>query len=161
MSTRQLAAPTFAPLWPMGKVWLLSWYMCRAMPICLRLLEHFMRAAASRTFWTAGSSRPIRMAMMAMTTSSSISVNASRAMRPLKASIRHLRCGANEEKQRPSAQPIPAVVGFASQYGADGSRAGLGRLPPSKYPERVKTFQSFGDEAAQAGMQFSEELKTY
>src|SRR5262245_21407861 len=33
-----------------------------------------MRAAASRTFWTAGSKRPMRMAMMAMTTSSSISV---------------------------------------------------------------------------------------
>src|SRR5262249_53282099 len=33
-----------------------------------------MRAAASRTFCTAGKSRPIRMAMMAITTSSSISV---------------------------------------------------------------------------------------
>src|SRR5262245_3166979 len=33
-----------------------------------------MRAAASRTFCTAGSSKPMRMAMMAMTTSSSISV---------------------------------------------------------------------------------------
>src|SRR5215210_4475107 len=37
-----------------------------------------MRFAASRTFWTAGRSRPIRMAMMAMTTNSSISVNAGR-----------------------------------------------------------------------------------
>jgi len=37
-----------------------------------------MRAAASRTFWTAGNSRPIRMAMMAMTTSSSISVKPER-----------------------------------------------------------------------------------
>ena len=37
---------------------------------------HFDRAAASRTFCTAGRSRPIRMAMMAMTTSNSISVNA-------------------------------------------------------------------------------------
>ena len=34
-----------------------------------------MRAAASRTFCTAGSSSPMRMAMMAITTSSSISVN--------------------------------------------------------------------------------------
>src|SRR5262249_48131891 len=33
------------------------------------------RAAASRTFWTAGKSRPIRMAIMALTTSSSTSVN--------------------------------------------------------------------------------------
>src|SRR5262245_49093554 len=45
-----------------------------ASEICLRLLLHFMRAAASRTFCTAGKSRPIRMAMIAMTTSSSISV---------------------------------------------------------------------------------------
>jgi hypothetical protein len=41
---------------------------------CLMLLLHDMRAAASRTFCTAGSSRPMRMAMMAMTTSNSISV---------------------------------------------------------------------------------------
>src|SRR5947209_18895864 len=38
-----------------------------------------MRLAASRTFWTAGSSRPTRTPMMAMTTSNSISVNAWRA----------------------------------------------------------------------------------
>src|SRR5438128_2077917 len=38
------------------------------------LLAHFMRAAASRTFWTAGRSRPMRMAIMAITTSNSISV---------------------------------------------------------------------------------------
>src|SRR5262245_37014473 len=37
-----------------------------------------MRLAASRTFCTAGSSRPISTAIMAMTTSSSISVNADR-----------------------------------------------------------------------------------
>src|SRR5262245_7286823 len=44
------------------------------MPICLRLFWHLARAAASRTFWTAGSSRPMSTAMIAMTTSSSISV---------------------------------------------------------------------------------------
>src|SRR5687768_13144830 len=49
-----------------------------ARPTCLRLLEHLVRAAASRTFWTAGNSRPIRIAMMAMTTRSSISVKALR-----------------------------------------------------------------------------------
>jgi hypothetical protein len=38
-----------------------------------------MRAAASRTFWTAGTSKPIRMPMMAITTNSSISVNAFRS----------------------------------------------------------------------------------
>src|SRR3954454_7011281 len=48
------------------------------MAICFRLFWHFTRAAASRTFWTAGSNRPIRMAMMAMTTSNSMSVNAVR-----------------------------------------------------------------------------------
>src|SRR5688572_14602877 len=42
------------------------------------LLEHFMRAAASRTFCTAGSSRPIRIAIIAITTSNSISVKARR-----------------------------------------------------------------------------------
>src|SRR5207247_1205264 len=37
-----------------------------------------MRLAASRTFWTAGSKRPMRTAMMAITTSSSISVKPER-----------------------------------------------------------------------------------
>jgi hypothetical protein len=40
-----------------------------------------MRAAAARTFCTAGSSSPIRIAMMAMTTSSSINVKAERGDR--------------------------------------------------------------------------------
>src|ERR1700732_2902014 len=50
--------------------------MWPASPNCLRLFWHFMRAAASRTFCTAGKSRPIRMAMIAMTTKSSMSVKA-------------------------------------------------------------------------------------
>src|SRR5437764_10732335 len=49
-----------------------------ARPICLRLLAQLARAAASRTFWTAGRRSPIRMAMIAITTSSSIRVKASR-----------------------------------------------------------------------------------
>src|SRR5688500_17203890 len=40
-----------------------------------------MRAAASRTFCTAGRSRPMRMAMIAITTNSSTSVNALRGGR--------------------------------------------------------------------------------
>ena len=44
----------------------------------LEVVGAWMRAAASRTFCTAGNSNPIRMAMMAITTSSSISVKASR-----------------------------------------------------------------------------------
>src|SRR3954452_23556393 len=62
------------------------------MPTCLRLFEQDMRAAASRTFWTAGRSRPIRIAMMAITTSSSISVNPDRSRRmtdlPFRRSVR-------------------------------------------------------------------------
>src|SRR4051812_46438653 len=46
------------------------------------LLTHCARRAASRAAWTAGRSRPIRTAMMAMTTSSSISVNPRRIERP-------------------------------------------------------------------------------
>src|SRR6266481_2363551 len=42
------------------------------------LLLFSVRAAASRTFWTAGSKRPMRMAIMAITTSNSISVKAGR-----------------------------------------------------------------------------------
>src|SRR5690242_17617100 len=48
--------------------------MCKARPIWCRLLAHFIRLAAARTFWTAGSKRLITTAMMAMTTSNSISV---------------------------------------------------------------------------------------
>src|SRR5262245_52131174 len=52
--------------------------MCRASPICFRLFAQRERPAASRTFWTAGKSTPIRTPMMAMTTSSSIGVNPGR-----------------------------------------------------------------------------------
>src|SRR3954462_9456192 len=61
-----------------GKAPVVSWKLWKANPICLRLLVQLMRLAASRTFWTAGSKRPMRMAMIAITTSSSISVNATR-----------------------------------------------------------------------------------
>src|SRR5438132_464000 len=76
-STRQLAVvvPDF---WPIGNLLKVLWWLCRARPICLRLFWHCMRAAASRTFCTAGSNRPIRTAMMAITTSNSISVKAVR-----------------------------------------------------------------------------------
>ena len=58
----------------LGSLPLASLQECRASDICLRLLASEMRAAASRTFCTAGSNRPIRMAMIAITTNSSISV---------------------------------------------------------------------------------------
>src|SRR5262249_9749219 len=53
-----------------------------------RLFWHDIRAAASRTFCTAGSKRPMRMAMMAMTTSSSISVKPPRVRQRMKTSDR-------------------------------------------------------------------------
>src|SRR5262249_32073270 len=56
-----------------------------AMPACTvarptwrRLLMHLARLAASRARWMAGRSRPMRLTMMAMTTSISIRVNAFR-----------------------------------------------------------------------------------
>src|SRR5579875_1587705 len=44
------------------------------------LFWHCILAAASRTFCTAGKSKPIRMAMMAITTNNSISVKARRLL---------------------------------------------------------------------------------
>ena len=49
--------------------------LCSASPSCFRLLTHLARLAASRAFCTAGNSMPIRVEMMAITTSNSISVN--------------------------------------------------------------------------------------
>src|SRR3954454_19855860 len=49
-----------------------------AIPSCLRLFVHWIRRAASRAACTAGSSRAIRTAMIAITTSSSIRVNPAR-----------------------------------------------------------------------------------
>src|SRR6516162_7670374 len=48
------------------------------MPSCFRLLPHCARRAASRADWTAGSSRAMSTAMIAITTSSSISVKPER-----------------------------------------------------------------------------------
>src|SRR4051794_8913970 len=45
-----------------------------ARPSCFRLLTHWARRAASRADWTAGKRSEIRTAMMAITTSNSISV---------------------------------------------------------------------------------------
>src|SRR5262245_35489578 len=59
-----------------GKYWYVSWWLCNPRPICFRLLVQLMRLAASRIFWTAGRRRPIRIAMMAITTNNSIKVNA-------------------------------------------------------------------------------------
>ena len=60
-----------------------SWMLWLAMPSCFRLLAQRIRLAASRTFWTAGSKSAIRSEMMAMTTSSSMSVKAVRRWRAI------------------------------------------------------------------------------
>ena len=54
-----------------------SWVanVCIATPICLRLLRHCVARAASRAAWTAGSSRAARIAIIEITTNSSIRVN--------------------------------------------------------------------------------------
>ena len=49
-------------------------------PSCMRLLQHWARRAASRAAWTAGKSSAIKTEMMAITTRSSINVNAGRAV---------------------------------------------------------------------------------
>src|SRR5438128_11732669 len=53
------------------------------MPTCLRLFWHCVRAAASRTFCTAGTSKAMRMAIIAMTTRSSIKVKPDRRLMTL------------------------------------------------------------------------------
>src|SRR6185437_3586093 len=117
-----------------------------AMPNCLRLLLHCMRAAASRTFCTAGNSRPMRMAMMAITTNSSISVKAVRAT-----GLRIRQSPSLENKDEPESTPgqsdqllqveievVRALFGhFRREFGVDvvlgrnqflGHRPGTGSL---------------------------------
>src|SRR5262245_39850060 len=72
-----------------------------ARAICLMLLVHFIRFAASRIFCTAGRSRPIRMAMMAMTTSSSIRVNPRRERERIAPSFPRVRGGRTPDGKKP------------------------------------------------------------
>ena len=58
-----------------------SWVWCNASAVCFMLFWQLERAAASRTFCTAGSNNPIKIAIIAITTSSSISVNPARLNR--------------------------------------------------------------------------------
>ena len=62
---------------PGNRAWVLS-KLCNASPNCFRLFWELMRLAAVRTFCTAGTIRPTKMAMMAITTSNSIRVKAVR-----------------------------------------------------------------------------------
>src|SRR5438128_9190482 len=90
-----------------------------------RLLMHFVRLAASRTFWTAGTSRPIKMAMMAMTTSNSIRV------KPDRRNVRDMvlppflkKGPVHEVKRKTLEQPA--------------SQNGLAMFPPQTHPERSR-----------------------
>src|SRR5437763_3681622 len=104
-----------------------SWQACSPIPICFRLFWHLDRAAASRTFWTAGSSRPMRMAMMAITTSSSISVNADRGRRARKEDIpdppgREKRMRGTAAAGRGAPRPGPDR---ARRFGPTGREVGI------------------------------------
>src|SRR5262245_22343406 len=74
-----------------------------------------MRAAASRTFWTAGRSRPIRMAMIPITAGSSISVKPRRDARMVV-----LRAGKSALGRLGMGREIRGVVGAAGRAGEEG-----------------------------------------
>src|SRR5438477_578048 len=81
-----------------------------AMPSCLRLLLQLMRLAASRTFWTAGSKRPIKTAMMAITTSSSIRVKPWRRLGRVR-SIVSCPQKIPRDDSGPTLRPVPQARG--------------------------------------------------
>src|SRR5271154_3779289 len=77
-----------------------------AKTICFKLFSQEARAAASRTFCTAGTSKPIRMAMIAITTNNSISVNPFRCeIRVMKASL-HRDSSKSDNKSDALAAPV-------------------------------------------------------
>src|SRR5688572_33331800 len=73
--------------------------------ICFRLLLQLIRFAASRIFWTAGSKRPIKIAIMTITTNSSISVNPRR--RGIARSSKKGRMEANKTARPHGRLPLP------------------------------------------------------
>src|SRR5688500_184011 len=106
---------------PYGKNSLASWYAWAARAICFRLLTHRVRAAASRTFWTAGRSSPIRIAMIAITTSSSINVNP-----------RRVRAGA-AGMTTPVPEDVPADDAANDRAGPGGPPIGFPGAEPGPY----------------------------
>src|SRR5262249_25920038 len=83
-----------------------------------------MRAAASRTFWTAGSSRPIRMAMIAITTNSSIRVKPPRPVRERERVLRTDILLHQQQRQRESkTDQRPDRFGARNAVGAGGRPA--------------------------------------
>src|SRR5262249_11469588 len=126
---------------PGGNTWYVSRWLCRARPICLRLFVQLMRLAASRTFCTAGSNRLMRMAMMAMTTSSSMSVKALRRSRKRRADSTQtrndmtdlLRPGWDVERMGGpgKATAVPDSSGVGKRKMPGEARMGLGRAGKS------------------------------
>src|SRR6266487_4849305 len=57
-------------------------YMIQERPSCFRLFRHMIPCALVFAFANAGTSKPARMAMMAMTTSSSIKVKPGQELNP-------------------------------------------------------------------------------
>src|SRR5262245_41591179 len=129
--------PGGAPRLAGGSRLLALWKLWAATPSWWRLLLHEMRAAASRTFWTAGTSRPMRMAMIAITTSSSISVKPRRERVAVMVSSRTIAGGDNRgdgELRDPSALRPTAGVAAASRRRPPFSDAEA--LPALRAPRR-------------------------
>src|SRR4051794_28004186 len=97
------------------------------MPSCFMLLTQLVRLAASRTFCTAGSKSAMRMAMIAITTNSSIRV------KPLRFDMRPFL----SEKRRGNRKPVPET-GVNHVVGGRGSEAH--RLLKRKYEEMAIWF---------------------
>src|SRR5262249_40890458 len=90
---------------------------------CLRLFLHLTTLAASRTFCTAGTSRPISTAMMAMTTSKSMRVKAGRPICGFCMGL--LFRGRNGEKNDQLRGLNTHDPGGINQVGASSTVAGL------------------------------------
>src|SRR5262245_54024946 len=113
---------------PGGKPSCAPWKLWQARPICLRLFWQFIRLADSRTFWIAGRSRPIRMPIMAMTTSSSIRVNAFRdAQRNGMAKL--LMAQLPKSEQEREELPIDVATGLGPRLMTSLSHSLIDRLP--------------------------------
>src|SRR5262249_25373586 len=84
------------------------------------------RAAAERTFWTAGTSSPMRMAIMAITTSNSISVKS--LLYPKRSVAIGEIPPKNEKKKVSLGTPLSSLVGRPAPHG--GKRLSPHQDPP-------------------------------